>query len=526
MEPRNDALESTTTEQDYNALVRENGELRAELAAVHQQLAWFKRQLFGAKSEKRRIEEPPGQTNLLGHLASPSAPAAAAEEETVRRRRKKKQRGEQCVTESGLRFDASVPVEVIEVPAPELNGPEAEHFEVIAYKDTHRLAQRPGSYVVLHYRQPVVKDRRSETVKTTPAPANVLERSVADVSLLAGMLVDKFCWHLPLYRQHQRLQAAGFELARASLTQWVTRAVALLEPIYEAQLAAILAGDVLAMDETVIKAGREGQGKMRNAYLWPIYGEHDEVAFTYASGRGAEHIGEVLDDRFAGVLLTDGYEPYASYAAAHPEITHAECWVHTRRGFERALDAEPQAAREALERVGAIYAIDAEIREAGLTGAAKLEIRQRDSARAVEAFWAWCKQQSERLDLEPRNPLTKALKYAQARRKALEVFLANPAVAPDTNHLERSIRPIACGRKNFLFCWTELGAKHLGIIQSLIATCRRHGLDPYTYLVDVLQRIAIHPASRVAELTPRRWKALFAGEPLRSALDRAHLDTS
>ena len=124
------------------------------------------------------------------------------------------------------------------------------------------------------------------------------------------------------------------------------------------------------------------------------------------------------------------------------------------------------------------------------------------------------------IGLLPSNPLTKAMAYVRDRRAGLEVFLGDADVPIDTNHLERALRPIPMGRRNWLFCWTEVGARHAGIVQSLIVTCRLHGVDPYTYLVDVLQRVGQHPASRVAELTPRLWKQSFADNPLRSDLYR------
>ena len=136
----------------------------------------------------------------------------------------------------------------------------------------------------------------------------------------------------------------------------------------------------------------------------------------------------------------------------------------------------------------------------------------------VEAFWKWCRTSCERTDLLPKNPLAKALNYALQRRLGLEVFLDDPQVAIDTNHLERALRPIPMGKRNWLFTSTEVGARRVGIIQSLLVTCRLHGVEPYTYLVDVLQRISEHPAKRVRELTPRMWKSLFAHDPLPSAL--------
>ena len=191
---------------------------------------------------------------------------------------------------------------------------------------------------------------------------------------------------------------------------------------------------------------------------------------------------------------------------------------HSRRGIFEARDAEPRAAGQALEQIAALYKVEEQIRERKLTGQTKRLHRLMHSKPLVDKFFDWVDKQFEQLGLLPSNPLTKALAYIHERRVGLRVFLDDPDVAIDTNHIERALRPIPTGRKNWLFCWTEVGAKHAGIVQSLIATCRLQGIDPYTYLVDVLQRVGQHPAARVAELTPRRWKALFADNPLRSDL--------
>ncbi len=169
-----------------------------------------------------------------------------------------------------------------------------------------------------------------------------------------------------------------------------------------------------------------------------------------------------------------------------------------------------------LAAIAELYAIEQDIRDQGLNGENKRLHRLVHSKPRVEALFEWIDQQFERQGLLPSNPFTKALAYARERRAGLELFLRDPDVAIDTNHLERSPRPIPMGRKNWLFCWTELGARHVGIAQSLLATCRMQGIAPYTYLVDVLQRVGQHPASRVAELTLRQWKQHFAVQPLRS----------
>ena len=343
---------------------------------------------------------------------------------------------------------------------------------------------------------------------------------MADVSLLAGMLVDKFVYHLPLYRQHQRIRQSGIDLSRATLTNLASRAIDLVAPIFHAQFGHILQSRVLAMDETPIKAGRKSKGKLRQAYLWPLYGEADEIAFSYTPSRAAAHVREVLGEHFKGVLVSDGYEAYARYAATREQVTHAECWAHTRRYFERAKEVEPGVAGEALEIIGALYRYEEQIRDQELTGEVKLNYRTEHSEPAVRAFWAWCENQCRRHDLLPSHPLTKALKYAMARIDSLKVFLTDPDVPIDTNHLGRALRPIPMGRKNYLFCWTELGAKQVGINKSLLVTCKLQGINPYTYLVDVLQRISQHPVSKAIELTPRVWKEKFTGNPLISDLER------
>ncbi len=511
------AKNTASTEADSAAVIQA---LQAEVAALKQQLDWFKRQLFGRKSEKRLVDTPDqlDLSALLGETPPPAEPAPT--EEITYTRRKSKRRREDDVTDTGLRFGPDVPIEVIELSAPQLKGPEADQYEVIDYKITRRLAQRPGSYVVLEYRRPVLRHKPGSHLMEVPAPSAVFEGSLADVSLLAGILVDKFCYHLPLYRQHQRLKDAGITLSRSTLTHYTQRAIELLRPIVDAQWRHILQSRVLAMDETPIKAGRKKKGRMQATWYWPIYGEDDEICFTWSTSRGSAHIEQQLEG-FEGVLLSDGYAAYDRYAKNKPRITQAQCWAHTRRYFERASQSDP-AAEEALALIGGLYRVEQQIRDKQLEGQAKLDYRSRHALPIADAFFGWCHQQRQRMDLVNSDPLAKALVYAENHQAQLKVYLGDPDVPIDTNHLERALRVIPMGRKNWLFCWSEVGAKHVGIIQSLLTTCRLHHVDPYTYLVDVLQRVALHPARDVIELTPRLWKERFAANPLRSDLEHAH----
>jgi transposase len=495
--------------------------LTATVQSLQHQLEWFQRQMFGTKSERLRVLENAQQLALGEVLAPPQETVPAKERIVAAHTRRERQRDAAVGEAESVPFfdEALVPVETIELAHPDTKGLSPDEYEVIGQKVSYRLAQRPGSYVVLKYLRSVVKRRDTQAISCAPAPVGVIDGCRADVSFLAGLLVDKFSYYLPLYRQHQRLEHSGIQVSRPWLTQLSQQSISLLEPIYDAQFDSIRASRVKAMDETPIKAGRKERGKMRLAYFWPVYGEHNEVCFPYFPSRDGENVRTALgaDHAPGSVLLTDGYAAYASYAKK-VGITHALCWSHSRREFFEAQTADPKHVHEALKRISALYAIEDDIRTLELTGEAKRLHRLTHSKPHVEVFFAWVDRRLEEHGLRPATPFTHALNYVRERRLGLEVFLTDADVPMDTNHLERSLRAIPMGRKNWNFCWTELGAKHVGIVQSLIVTCRLHGIDVYTYLVDVLQRVGQHPAARVAELTPRQWKQHFAASPLRSAL--------
>lgn len=493
-------------------------EAQGEIAQLKAQLDWFKQQLFGTKSERRLIVSSDQQPLEFGEEAKLPPIGNLPTETVTYQRRKAKARPEDCATDAGLRFNDSMPVEVIEVPVPQLQEPDGDDYEIIDFQITHRLAQRPASYVILEYRQPVVRHQSAATLITVTAPNPLWEGSVADVSVIAGILVDKFAYHQPLYRQHQRFQDAGVTLSRSTLTQWVQKGIELLRPIYDAQLAHILSGKLIAVDETPIRAG-PAKGKMKQAWFWPVYGEADEICFTFSSSRAKAHLDQVLNG-FEGTLLSDGYSAYERFAQGCEDVVHAQCWSHTRRKFLKAEQIEPEATVQALSSIQGLYRIEAEIRDRGLEGVDKLHYRTTHARPIVDAFFSWVDGQCHRSDLLPKSPLATALTYARQREGALRVYLTDPQVPIDTNHLERALRPLPMGRKNWLFSWTETGAQQVGIVQSLISTCRLHGVNPYTYLVDVLQRVSLHPASKVEELTPKRWKELFAAHPLLSDLDK------
>lgn len=505
----------------------------SKVHALQQQVDWFKRQLFGCKSEKHRVDNPE-QAHLFGQAQNedlPPAPKKAVKGYA----RSNKQKDDNNVNDTGLRFTDDVPTKVIDVPCPELEGEDADNYEVIGHKETHRLAQMPGSYQVLIYRKKVLRKKDNGNILSPSTPVNVLEGTYADVSLLAGLMVDKAVYHLPLHRQHLRMLQSGVTLSRATLMNYVSQGIDLLIPIANAVLCNIMGGGNISMDETPMKAGRQtstrrsrtsSQTSMKQTYFWPIYGEQDEVAFTWSSSRGKQHAMAQLSG-FNGTLLSDGYAVYSQVIdtlnSQGQHITHAACWAHTRRYFEKALNYHPKEANYALAEIQKLYKVEEYIREHALNADDTLQYRLKHSEPIINALFNWIYEQRQRPELLPKDPLNKALAYAYERYHELKTYLNHAQVCIDTNHLERALRVIPMGRKNHLFCWSELGAQQLGVLHTLTVTCKLHNINPFHYLVDVLQRVSQHPAKDVIDLTPRRWKVLFADKRLRSDIEKVQI---
>ena len=305
--------------------------LKLQVAELQRQLDWFKRQIFGTKSE--RII-PDAQQLHLGQVLGEMPPQAASPqpEQTVPPHKRRKAQSDFAEDHAGAFFDASkVPVETITCPALRRRGSPPSSMRLSARRSA---TVWPSVRAAMWFKRmrPIIKRLDTQTLHCAPAPTGVLEGSRADVSFIAGVLVDKFRWHLLLYRQHQRLLDAGLTLSRPWLTQLVQQAARLLTPIVDAQLASILAGHVITMDETPIKAGQAGGGKMKATYFWPVYGDHDEVCFPHFTSRRAEHVQQVLGCARPGGGLAErrlrGLCALCEQNGHHPRAVLGACQAH------------------------------------------------------------------------------------------------------------------------------------------------------------------------------------------------------
>ena len=380
-----------------------------------------------------------------------------------------------------------------------------------------RLDIVPAQFRVLVVRRPKYGCRACENVVVqAPAPARLIEGGLPTEATVAQVLVAKYADHLPLYRQAQIYARQGIELDRSTLADWVGRAAFLLRPIHERLLVALKSSAKLFADETTAPVLDPGRGRTKLGQLW-AYARDDRpwrgtdppgVAYVYAPDRKAERPISHLAG-FKGILQVDGYGGYR-VLAERGDVQLAFCWSHVRRRFYELAAAGPAPiASEALERIAGLYAVEKDIR--GRSADERRAMRQDRSRPIVDELEPWLR--AKLALISQKTKLAEAIRYALSRWDGLSRFLDDGCIEIDSNVVERSIRPIALNRKNALFAGSDGGGEHWAVIASLIETCKLIGLDPQSYLADVITRIINgHPNSRIDELLP--W-AYHAAQPLK-----------
>ncbi len=342
--------------------------LKTQAEELKIQLAWYKNQVFGATSERRILEalEPADQLWLGEQMLELSENRPADDETAGDLEAKGRGRGRGAARQpskparcddsvsSRLHFDDSVPIEEVVVADPELDALPKDQVEIIGQNVTYKLAQR-SPYVVIKTIRTAWKKKGEDAIHKAHLPS-VVERSIADVSFLAGLAVDKHDHHLPLYRQHQRLKQGGIHIERSTLTRLLQRVAEMCELAYQAQLSSILASKVITMDESPTPAGQLN-GKMKKGYYWVLYGDNDEVAFIYSPTRSRAVIDKFLEG-FKGTLHSDGYRAYESFCKKNNGVSWAGCWAHARRKFIEAERQAPDKAKKIIEELQMLYDIE------------------------------------------------------------------------------------------------------------------------------------------------------------------------
>jgi transposase len=489
----------------------ENGRLADQNDRLRHLLRQLQRMQFGRRSEKL----DPDQFNLaLEDLEQAVAETGAEQEKAdpvLRQVRSQKRRAGRGPLPGHLPR-VEIVIEPEDTACPCCGG--AMH--VIGEDRSQRLDVVPAQYQVIVTRRPKYACRTCQAaVVQAPAPARLIEGGLPTERLVAHVVVAKYADHCPLYRQAQIMARQGIAIDRSVLAFWTGYAAAEVKPVWRLMREELLHSTKLFVDETTAPVLDPGRGRTKTGYFWALArddrpwqgGAPAAVVYSYAPGRRGDYALALLKG-YTGVLQTDGYAGYRALAdpkRAGGPVTLAFCWAHWRRQFFDLAKSPPAPiATEALKRIAELYEIEAEIR--GKSAEERQAARQEKSKPLVAALKAWLETTLARL--AGGSTIAQALRYGLNHWDGLTRFLDDGRIEIDSNTVERSMRPIALNRKNALFAGSDEGAENWAMLASLIETCKLHGVNPETYLTDVLSKLVNNwPNSRLAELTPWGWAA-------------------
>ena len=469
---------------------------RSEVAHLEYQVAQLQRLLFGQKRE-RFVH----QTN---QLPLPFAPDEAQIQQTeeileekityTRQKQRKQHPGRAKLSEN---------LEVEEIHL----HPEGDLSEMtcIGKEITEELEVVPEKFYIKRYiRYKYAPKSKEGSHLVAPLPERIIDKGIPGVTLLAMLLVNKYVDHLPLYRQKQRFTRAGIQLSDSTINNWVRQSLEKLEILYERLLIDMKSSGYLQADESPIKVLESNKkGACHQGYFWAYHDPiHQNVLFQYQPGRSYEAALPILKD-FKGYLQTDGYEVYEKIAKKQG-ITHLNCWAHARRYFEKALDNDQPRAQKALLYIQQLYEIEAQAREEKYSPQQRKTLRLDKSLPILNALGKWLSEDLKHL--LPKSPIAKAFYYTIHRWDSLNHYLLDGHLEIDNNLTENAIRPIALGRKNYLFAGSHQAAQRAAIIYSFFACCNKHQVNPQEWLVHTLTNIMDTSIQELHLLLPKNFK--------------------
>jgi transposase len=377
----------------------------------------------------------------------------------------------------------------------------------IGYEVSEKLEFEPGRLYVRVYKRPkyVSPQRHNERdtgILTAPMPEHPIARCKADLGLLAWIVISKYADHLPLYRQETIFGREGLSIPRSTQDGWLLQVADAINPLYDVLKAATLDSGVIFTDDSVIPLLEPGLGRTRQARLWVyIRGGPGPrlVIYDFTEDRRKARPLEFLAN-YQGFVHADAYSGYDELFR-RKSIVEVGCWAHGRRGFVEAMDSRPREASEILARIGQLYEIEAEIR--GGNPESRRLARQEKAVPKIGVLMDRVAILAQ--DATPAEPLRKALGYVLNQREALMRYAGDGRLEIDNNTAENAMRPLALGRKNWLFAGSPRGGRATALYLSLVESCRQNDVNPWSYLRDLFGRIMSHPVHRLRELLPDRW---------------------
>ena len=504
------------TEVRLQAEEAKAADLEKSLQSRDDYITWLLKQVMGPTSERRSWASLESGTQLwLEGMALEIPESPPPPKTTVKEHERERRKNPTDVSKTGrIKHGPNATIVDVDVKNPEVENIPEDQLELVETKTTQKVVRVSSPFMIVNVHSKTYRRKDDFEEIVPPEIPEVFEDSIYDVSFLAGLAVDKYQFHLPLYRQHQTIKNSDIFLDRGHLTRVLHRTAELLEPIYESLSSSVLNSKILTADETPTPAGRnKKKGKMDKGYFWAFFGDQKEIFYLFNPSRARTVLDDTLTS-FQGHLVCDGYSAYESFVNETEGTELVQCWSHTRREFIKAEKRDEERVKWVLRQIQRMYDIEESVR--GEPPNKVLKARERETKPLVMELFTFLKTTIAEETFVPSDPFLKAANYALNREEPLKAFLENPDLPLDTNHLERELRPQAVGRKNWMFHVTKEGARHAAIFYSLIRSCILAEVNPTVYLVDVLQRIQTHPALKTDLLTPRLWKEHFASAPLRS----------
>jgi transposase len=506
------ALEDISKEELYAKAVL----LEAQLFSVQHQLDELKRLVFGQKRERfiaaadtqqGTLFAPPAPINSAPVAVLVCAPAVAKVKESESAKTPSNHKGRNAFPAHLVRVEEILtPKAVIENP----NG-----YSKLGQEVCEKLDYQPAKLFVKRYIRERYLQKPSPTIKPSedvpsvvliaPMPERPLPKSIAEAGLLAQIMVDKFVDHLPIDRQAKRWKReSGIDITGSTVVGWIAGVCELLQPLYQELEEQVFDCQYLQADESTIRC-LEGadKGKSHQSYQW-VYRNVTQnlILFDYQRGRSGLCLHPSVK-KHQGYLQTDGYAVYDGLQGLEG-LTLLNCWAHVRRDFFEAQTNDPQRAEIALKYIQSLYDVERQCREGYLNPKATQVQRSKKSKPILEEFKVWLDEQYPQV--LPKSPIGKAIYYALHRWAKISVYTTNGQLEIDNNQIENAIRPLALGRKNYLFVGSNEAGKRTAMMYSFFATCAAHQINPLIWLTTVLKKIPTHPINQIDQLLPNKWK--------------------
>jgi transposase/uncharacterized coiled-coil protein SlyX len=505
------SLESNITSLESNIT-----SLESNITKLEYELTWLRKKLFGKMSERFINSDPDTrQLDIFGEQLSDNE-----REELERAAKQEQELITRTITVSKPRTprkDVSFENLRVEETTIEPEGIDFEEYVCIGTEETNRLAYKPAEfYVKRTIRKKYalkslsmeldVEQKVKPAIVIAPLPDSPIHKCMADTSLLTEIIIQKYLYHLPFHRQIARFGDLGVRISSSTVGDWFSQSCELLRPLYDHLRRRVLSTDYIQVDESTLPVIDNEKKRAVKGYLWVVRNpDNGEVFFHYDRGSRSEKTALVLLHGFNGAIQSDGYQVYKRFEALDGKLMLG-CWAHARRKFDEALAENKKLATEALLQIQSLYAVEREADEMGATTEQRRELRRSKAYPILVTFEKWLYENYKAL--LPQSRTAKAISYTYSIFPKLSRYHLDGRYRIDNNLVENAIRPLAIGRKNYLFCGNSDAAIRAAMVYSLLGSCKAAGVNPTEWLEDVLSKIYSYSKERrnLEELLPHLWK--------------------